>query len=54
MYPPESRETAESGIGCTDNRHLRYLAASGIMNVGDSLKGGEQSTDELKRESEPP
>jgi hypothetical protein len=30
------RDSAESGMGFTDNRHLNYLVESINMNVGDS------------------
>jgi hypothetical protein len=33
-YPASGRDTAKSGIGCSDNRHLSYLAKSITVNVG--------------------
>lgn len=35
VYPASIRDTAESGIGCADNRHLNYFAKVILMNVGD-------------------
>ena len=37
IYPVDVRDTAESGIGQTDNRHLHYLAESIFVNVGGLL-----------------
>ena len=45
IYPVSIRDTAKSGIGCFDNRHLNYFAKVILMNVGDSLcnvKAGSQ------------
>jgi hypothetical protein len=33
-YPASVRDTAKSGMGCVDNRHLNYLAKSIYVNVG--------------------
>lgn len=35
-YPVSGRDSAKSGSGCMDNRHLSCLAESNIVNVGDS------------------
>jgi hypothetical protein len=45
VYPASIRDTAKSGIGCADNRHLNYFAKVIVMNVGDLLcdaKAGSQ------------
>jgi len=34
VYPVSVRDTAESGMGCTGNRHLNYLAEFTSTNVG--------------------
>jgi hypothetical protein len=33
-YPASVRDTAKSGMGCNDNRHLTFLAESILVNVG--------------------
>ena len=33
-YPASIRDSAKSGLGCRDNRHLLYLAESIFVNVG--------------------
>ena len=46
-YPVSIRDTAKSGIGCADNRHLNYFAKVILMNVGDLLcyaKAGSRPT----------
>jgi hypothetical protein len=43
-YPASGRDTAESGLGCTDNRHLSCLAESNIVNVGDSQQNAKASS----------
>ncbi len=35
-YPADIRDTAKRGIGCGDNRHLRYFVESISVNVGGS------------------
>ena len=37
-YPALGRDTAESGIGCIDNRHLSHLVESNLVNAGDLRK----------------
>jgi hypothetical protein len=34
-YLASVRDSAKSGLGCEDNRHLSYLAESIFVNVGD-------------------
>jgi len=34
-YSDPVRDTAKSGIGCLDNRHLNYLVESIFVNVGE-------------------
>lgn len=43
-YPASGRDTAKSGTGCMDNRHLSYLAASIFVNVGGSQQNAKVST----------
>jgi len=37
-YPNDVRDTAKSGIGCTGNHHLNYLAEFIFVNVGGSYQ----------------
>ena len=34
VYGVDVRDTAKSGMGCTDNRHLNYSVESLLVNVG--------------------
>lgn len=34
VYPDSVRDSAKSGLGCLDNRHLNYLVESVLINVG--------------------
>ena len=43
-YPASIRDSAKSGLGCCDNRHLLYLAESIFVNVGGSLKDAKLSS----------
>jgi hypothetical protein len=36
IYPASGRDSAKSGKGCMDNRHLSYLAKTIFVNVGGS------------------
>ncbi len=36
-YPTDIRDAAKSGMGCRDNRHLRYVVESISVNVGGLL-----------------
>jgi hypothetical protein len=40
MYPVAGRDTAKSGMGWVENRHLNDLAESITMNVGGLLVKG--------------
>ncbi len=43
-YPADIRDTAKSGIGCMDNRHLRYVVESISVNVGGSYQDAKASS----------
>ena len=44
QYPVFGLDTAESGIGCINNRHLSRLAESNMVNVGDSYRNAKVSS----------
>ena len=44
VYLADVRDTAKSGIGHADNRHLRYLVESIAVNVGDSHQNVKESS----------
>jgi hypothetical protein len=44
MYPVDGRDSAERGLGCTDNRHLNYFAESTAMNVGGLYRNDKVSS----------
>jgi hypothetical protein len=44
LYPVSGRDSAKSGLGCEDNRHLSYLAESIFVNVGDSYRDAKLSS----------
>lgn len=44
IYPTSGRDTAKSGTGCSDNRHLNYLAESILVNVGGSQQNEKVSS----------
>ena len=48
-YLVSIRDTAKSGIGCSDNRHLNYFAKVILMNVGDSLCGVKAGSQPMSR-----
>jgi len=50
-YPAGVRDTAKSGIGHTDNRHLNYLAESISVNVGGSQQDVKASSLPMSAES---
>jgi len=43
-YPASIRDSAKSGLGCSDNRHLLYLAESIFVNVGGSQQDAKLSS----------
>ena len=43
-YPADVRDTAKSGIGHIDNRHLNYLVESISVNVGGSYQNDKVSS----------
>jgi len=43
-YPADIRDSAKSGLGHIDNRHLNYLAESISMNVGGSGQNDKASS----------
>ncbi len=43
-YPADIRDTAKCGMGCTDNRHLRYFVESISVNVGGSYQDAKASS----------
>ena len=43
-YPASGRDSAERGLGCTDNPRLSCLAESSIVNVGDSRQDVKDSS----------
>jgi len=43
-YPTDIRDSAESGLGQTDNRCLNYLVESISMNVGGPCQGAKASS----------
>jgi hypothetical protein len=43
-YPISIRDSAKSGLGFHDNRHLNYLVESINMNVGDSYRNVKASS----------
>lgn len=43
LYPVSGRNSAKSGLGCEDNRHLSDLAESVFVNVGDSYRDAKLS-----------
>lgn len=43
-YPASGRDSAKSGLGYIDNRHLSYLAESIFVNVGDSHRNAKVSS----------
>ncbi len=43
-YSNPVRDTAKSGIGCCDNRHLNYLVESIFVNVGEPRKDAKGSS----------
>ena len=50
-YSADVRDTATSGIGLTDNRHLNYLAESISVNVGGSQQNVKASSLPMSAES---
>jgi hypothetical protein len=44
IYPVSVRDTAKSGIGHLDNRHLNYLVESIFVNVGGSYQNVKESS----------
>ena len=44
VYLVSIRDSAKSGLGRTDNRHLNYLVESILMNVGDSQRNVKKSS----------
>jgi len=51
IYSVDARDTAKSGIGHLDNRHLHYLAESFSVNVGGSHQNGKASSRPRSAES---
>jgi hypothetical protein len=52
VSPVSGWDSAKSGLGCSDNRHLNRIVEAKSVNVRGSNGGGEQATDEAVRASE--
>jgi hypothetical protein len=44
IYPADVRDTAKSGMGCSDNHHLNYLVESISVNMGGSQRNVKASS----------
>jgi hypothetical protein len=52
VYLASIRDSAKSGMGCTGNRHLSYLAESISVNVGDSPQAVKTSSPSMPSPNE--